>query len=71
MENKKASSFIFGIIAIIIGVRLYKEFDFENLKFEKPALAIVYSIVFIFSIYIIVKNLKNKLKNKNKDQNIV
>lgn len=60
MENKKASSFIFGIIAIILGVRLYKEFDFQNLKFEKPALAIVYIIVFVFSIYILGKNLKKQ-----------
>jgi hypothetical protein len=31
------------IPAIIIGIALYEQFDFENLKFEKPVLAICYS----------------------------
>lgn len=60
MENKKGLSFTFGIIAIILGVTLFKQFDFENLKFEKPALAIVYIIVFLFSIYILMKNYKKR-----------
>ena len=34
MENKQASSFIFGIIAIIVGSALYREFDFQNLNFQ-------------------------------------
>ncbi|MCC9018613.1 hypothetical protein [Flavobacterium lipolyticum] len=58
MENKKASSFVFGIIAIILGATLYKQFDFEKLTFEKPALAALYSIVFLFSIFILIKNAK-------------
>ena len=41
-ENKKGLSFVLMIPAIIIGVALYEQFDFENLKFEKPALAIVW-----------------------------
>jgi hypothetical protein len=56
MENKKAPVFTFSIIAIILGVTLYKQFDFNNLKFEKPALATVYIIVFLVSIYILIKN---------------
>jgi membrane protein DedA with SNARE-associated domain len=56
MENKKESSFIFIIIATILGFVLYKQFDFETLKFEKPALATVYLITFVFCIYFIVKN---------------
>ncbi|MEE9363826.1 MAG: hypothetical protein V3U92_14590 [Cellulophaga sp.] len=62
MKNIKASHFFFTIMAIIIGVALFKQFDFENLKFEKPALAILYLITFIFSIYGIVKNYKNRPK---------
>lgn len=34
MEKNKASSFIFGIIAIILGSVLFKQFDFKTLKFE-------------------------------------
>jgi len=60
MEKKKTLSFTFGIIAIILGVTLFKQFDFENLKFEKTGLAIVYLIGFIISIYFLVKTVKNK-----------
>jgi hypothetical protein len=52
--------FIFGICAIIIGVALYKQFDFENLKFENTALSIVYMVGFAISIYAIIKSLKNR-----------
>ncbi|MDB5129403.1 MAG: hypothetical protein JWQ85_3635 [Mucilaginibacter sp.] len=60
MEKKKTLSFTFSIVAIILGVTLFKQFDFENLKFEKTGLAIVYIIVFVFSIYVLIKNFKNK-----------
>lgn len=60
MKNIKAPNFFFTIIAIILGVALFKQFDFENLKFEKLALSILYIITFIFSIYGIVKNYKRK-----------
>lgn len=58
MENKKALVFTFWIVAIILGVVLFKQFDFESLKFEKPALAIIYIAVFIFAVYFLVKNSK-------------
>ena len=56
MEKKKGSSFVFIIIMIIVCVALYKQFDFQNFKFEKPALAVVYAVVFVASILIIIKN---------------
>lgn len=56
MENKKAPSFVFGIIAIILGWKLFKHFDFQNLSFQKPWLDGLYLIVFILSVYILVKN---------------
>lgn len=62
MKNIKAPHLIFTIIAVILGAALYKQFDFETLKFEKPGLAIVYLIVFIFSIYGIVKNYRKRPK---------
>ena len=58
MEKKSALTFTFSIVAIILGVALFKQFDFKTLKFEKTSLAIVYLIVFIFSIYFLVKNSK-------------
>lgn len=60
MENKKPITFIFWVIAIILGATLFKQFDFKTLKFENPALAIIYSIVFVFSVYYIIKNSKKK-----------
>ncbi|KFF04055.1 hypothetical protein [Flavobacterium reichenbachii] len=60
MESKKPLLFTFWVIAIILGVVLYKQFDFENLKFEKPVLAILYFIVFAFSVYYLVKNSKKR-----------
>ena len=60
MENKKAPNFFLVIIAIILGQALFKQFDFENLEFEKPSLAVVYIIVFGFSIYLLVTKTKNR-----------
>jgi putative effector of murein hydrolase len=55
MEKKNGMNFFIGIIAIILGVTLFKQFDFINLKFEKPLLDVVYFIGFIISIYFLVK----------------
>jgi hypothetical protein len=60
MGKKKALTFTFSIVAIILGVTLFKQFDFKNLKFENTGLAIVYAIAFILSIYFLIKNSKNK-----------
>jgi membrane protein DedA with SNARE-associated domain len=64
MENKKASTFIFSVIAIILGVTLFRQFDFENYKFEKPGLAVVYMIVFVISVYILIKDFRNNSRSK-------
>lgn len=60
MENKKPILFIFWVIAIILGVTLFKQFDFKTFKFEKPALDFIYLVVFLFSVFIIIKNSKKK-----------
>lgn len=62
MENKKGFNFIFAIIAIITGTSLYKHFDFQNLKFEKPAIDAIYLIAFVFSIVILIKDYINRPK---------
>lgn len=48
MSNKKELPFLLIIIAIILGWTLFRKFDFENLRFEQPALAIVYIIRLIY-----------------------
>jgi predicted ferric reductase len=60
MENRKSLNFVFGVIAIIVGWALFKQFDFENLKFKHTGLAIVYIVTFVFSIYFLMKNYKNR-----------
>jgi hypothetical protein len=60
MENKKGINFFFAIIAIIVGSALYKQFDFDNVRFEKPALAIIYTVVFIASIFFIIKDYRKR-----------
>ena len=60
MENKKPLVFTFSIIAIILGVTLFKQFDFEKLRFEKTGSAIIYIIVFVICIYFLIKSRKNQ-----------
>ncbi|WP_285056512.1 hypothetical protein [Pedobacter ginsengisoli] len=60
MSNKKGQPFPFVIIVIVLGWAIFKQFDFENLKFEKPALTIVYVLTFLMSVYFLVKNVQEK-----------
>jgi hypothetical protein len=62
MRNKKTLSFTFTIIAIILGVTLFKQFDFKSLEFENTGLAIVYIIGFMISMYFLLKNYKGASK---------
>jgi len=60
MKDNKAPVFVLSIVAIIVGVALYKQFDFDAMRFKNTALAIVYLVVFVFSVYVIIKNRKKK-----------
>ncbi len=60
MENSKAMLFTFSIVAIILGWVLFKQFDFEKLKFKHTGLSIVYIITFVCSIYFLIKNSKKR-----------
>jgi predicted ferric reductase len=56
MNNKKVLPFPLLIIAIVLGWTIVKQFDFENLKFEKPAMAVIYILTFLLTVYMIFKN---------------
>ncbi len=58
MKIKIVPNFILVILSIIIGGALFKQFDFQNLKFEKPALSIVYIITLIICIGFMIKKSK-------------
>jgi len=60
MKNKKTPNFFLIVVAIILGQALFKQFDFENLKFDNPTLSFIYIIVFVVSIYLLVKKDKNR-----------
>jgi len=59
MKYKIVPNFFWVVMAMILGGALLNQFDFQNLTFEKPALAVVYIIVFIFSIGLMIKKSKN------------
>lgn len=64
MESKKGLNLGAVISAFILGIALFKHFDFNNFSFRKPVLDIFYLIVFAISIYVIIKDYKkSKVKN--------
>lgn len=60
MENKKAPTFALSIAAIVIGVALFKQIDFQAFKVEKPALSVVYLATLIFVLYVLLKDRRKK-----------
>lgn len=60
MENSKAPLFTMSIVAIIVGAALYKQIDFKTMTVEKPALSILYAVTFLFAVFVLVKNYRNK-----------
>lgn len=59
-EKSKAPLFTMWVVAIIVGVALYKQFDFDSLRFKNTALSIIYMATFVFAVYVIIKNRKKK-----------
>lgn len=59
MQNKNPLSFPMLVVAIILGVVLFKKFDFEKLRFEEPAIAVVYIIGFVIAVVFLIKTKRN------------
>jgi predicted ferric reductase len=47
------------VVAIILGVVLFKKFDFEKFRFEEPAIAVVYIIGFVIAVVFLIKTKRN------------
>lgn len=60
MENNKAPVFTLTIVAIIVGVSLFKQVDFKNFRVENVGLSIIYLITFVGSVYVLIKSRKKK-----------
>lgn len=52
-----------SIIAIIVGSALYKQIDFKTMTVEKPWLAALYALTFLFALYILIKGYRKKNNN--------
>jgi hypothetical protein len=59
MDTKKGMKWFFAFIAFTLGLILIKHIDFKTLTLKEPVLDILYIIVFIISIYLIIKDIKN------------
>ena len=60
MKYKIVPNIIAVLLALIIGVALFKQIDFLNMTVEQPVLALVYLIGFLVSIGFMIKKQKNK-----------
>jgi hypothetical protein len=63
MKNKKGINIFFAFIAFTIGLTLLKHIDFKNFTLKDPYLDILYIIVFVISIYIIIKDYTKRTKD--------
>lgn len=57
---KKNINWFVALVAIMLGWTLFKQFDFQNLTFEKPALAGLYMLVFVTSIYLLIRDYRKR-----------
>ncbi len=58
MNYKIKPNFFSIVVFFIVGGALVNQFDFETLKLQKPALAIVYTLVLIISFGFMIKKSK-------------
>jgi hypothetical protein len=53
-------NFTYIILMLVLGRGIYKQFNFETLRFEKLGLSILYLIVFFAFAFLLIKNNINK-----------
>lgn len=62
MEKNNPMTFTMSIVAIIVGVALYKQIDVKTMTVEKPALAVIYAVTFAGAVFVLVKNYGKKVE---------
>lgn len=60
MKKLLAASFPMQVITLIIGISLFREFDFETLRFRHLPLALVYMFGFGLSLFLILRGKKEE-----------
>ena len=56
MKDKKGLNFFLLIIVILTGSKLFNHFDFQNFKFEKPMLDMIYLLSFVMALFVLLKD---------------
>lgn len=64
MESKKGINLFFALIAFTLGLTLFKHVDFNNFTLKDPVLDILYFIVFVISVYLIIKDYIKRSEKK-------
>ena len=62
MEKKNPMTFTMGVVAIIVGVALYRQIDFKTMTVEKPALAVLYEVTFAGAVFVLMKHYCEKVE---------
>ena len=62
MENKKGINWFFAFIAFTLGLTLFKHIDFATFTLKDPILDVLYLVVFVLSIYFMIKGNKQSEK---------
>jgi hypothetical protein len=62
LDYKKGLNFFFAMIAIILGWSLVKHFDFTTYRFADPVLDMLYLIVFVITLYLLIKDFRESGK---------
>lgn len=62
MDEKKGTNFTLLVVAFILGITLFRHFDFKTVSFKMPVLDTIFLITFVASIYMIVKDKKKQSK---------
>jgi len=59
MENKNHIGWLpFAVLAVVLGMAVFKQLNFESMSFKKPALGILYSLSFILSVVLMLTSKK-------------
>jgi hypothetical protein len=54
MKTIKTPNFFILMISLVLGRALFNQFNVEQMQFENNALAAIYSITFVLSVYFLV-----------------
>ena len=55
MDNQKALRFAMQVVAVILGITLFKQFDFETMRFAHWPMAIMYLIGFGLALFFLLR----------------